>query len=70
MRKLLKLAGGILNNSEKNSSFKLSNFIKNKILKMYGIKKNEDLNISYPKENLDTNQASLSSLLPHDSNKM
>ncbi len=70
MRKLLKLAGGILNNSEKNSSFKLSNFIKNKILKMYGIKKNEDLNVSSSQQTLDATQESVSSLLPHDDNKL
>ena len=59
-----------MNNSEKNSSFKLSNFIKNKILKMYGIKKNEDLNIDSSRQDLNTDKTSVSSLLPHDSNKL
>jgi len=71
--KLLKLAGGILNNTDKKiSSFKLSNFIKDKVLIKLNrrIKKTENLNAPSLQLNSDDDQTSISSLLPHDSNEL
>lgn len=71
--KLLKLAGGILNNTDKkNSSFKLSNFIKDKVLIKLNqsIKKTENLSGTPIHLSSNDDQEPFSSLLPHDNNKL
>ncbi len=69
--RIIKLVGDTVENKEskdQKNSFKLSSFIKKKILGMYGIKKSST---SYsPPEDLDSTENPISSLLPHEDNKL